>query len=76
MDFAVLLGRSSDKANSIERGNLDKFEYSASIPDEIESDVIFSRPDVKRAEAALEKAKIDIRVARKEFLPTFYMQFL
>lgn len=73
MDFAVLLGRSSDKANSIERGNLDKFEYSASIPDEIESDVIFSRPDVKRAEAALEKAKIDIRVARKEFLPTFYI---
>ena len=71
MRFAVLLGRSADGANSIERGSIDNFEYNAVIPSEIESDVIFSRPDVKRAEAGLEKAKIDIRVARKEFLPRF-----
>lgn len=74
MQFAVLLGRSvnAETINSdIPRGNIDNFEYNAVIPNEIESDVIFSRPDVKRAEMALEKAKIDIRVARKEFLPTF-----
>ena len=71
MQFAVLIGRSADGANSIERGSIDNFEYNAVIPSEIESDAIFSRPDVKRAEMALEKAKIDIRVARKEFLPKF-----
>ena len=71
MQFAVLLGRSASEANNIERGTLDDFEYSAVIPSEIESDVIFSRPDVKRAETALEKAKIDVRVARKELLPKF-----
>ena len=71
MQFAVLIGRSANGANSIERGSIDNFEYNAVIPSEIESDVIFSRPDVKRAEMALEKAKIDIRVARKEFLPRF-----
>jgi len=71
MQFAVLIGRSADETNSIERGTIDNFEYNSVIPNEIESDVIFSRPDVKRAEMALEKAKIDIRVARKEFLPTF-----
>ena len=71
MDFAVLLGRSADCADSLKRSTIDNFEYSDIIPNEIESDVIFSRPDVKKAEAALEKAKIDIRVARKEFLPTF-----
>ena len=71
MQFAVLIGRSIDGANSIERGSIDNFEYNAVIPSEIASDVIFSRPDVKRAEMALEKAKIDIRVARKEFLPRF-----
>ena len=71
MQFAVLIGRSANDSNKIERGIIDKFEYSAVIPSEIESDVIFSRPDVKRAEAGLEKAKIDIRVARKEFLPRF-----
>lgn len=70
-DFAVLLGRSAENAAYIERGSIDNFEYSGIIPDEIQSDVIFSRPDVKRAELALEKSKIDIRVARKEFLPTF-----
>ncbi len=71
IQFAVLIGRSSDCSNNIARGSIDDFEYSAVIPSEIESDVIFSRPDVKRAEMALEKAKIDIRVARKEFLPKF-----
>ena len=76
MQFAVLLGRGlgvniNDLNANIQRGKLDDFEYNAIIPSEIESDVIFSRPDVKRAEMALEKAKIDIRVARKEFLPTF-----
>lgn len=71
MQFAVLIGRNSDCFNNIARGSIDDFEYSAVIPSEIESDVIFSRPDVKRAEMALEKAKIDIRVARKEFLPKF-----
>ena len=71
MQFAVLIGRSAENSNNIARGSIDDFEYSAVIPNEIESDVIFSRPDVKRAEAGLEKAKIDIRVARKEFLPRF-----
>ena len=71
MQFAVLIGRGADGNENIERGKIDNFEYSAVIPNEIESDVIFSRPDVKRAETALEKAKIDIRVARKEFLPRF-----
>ena len=74
MQFAVLIGRgvNVETINSdIPRGNIDNFEYNAVIPSEIESDAIFSRPDVKKAEMALEKAKIDIRVARKEFLPTF-----
>ena len=74
MQFATLLGRGINVKtinSDIPRGNIDDFEYNAVIPSEIESYAIFSRPDVKRAEMALEKAKIDIRVARKEFLPTF-----
>lgn len=71
MELAVLTGKPAGCANDLQRGNIDDFEYQKVIPDEIESDVIFSRPDVKKAEAALEKSKIDIRVARKEFLPAF-----
>ena len=71
MQFVFLIGRSSNGANTIKRGSIDNFEYNAVIPNEIVSDVIFARPDVRRAEMALEKAKIDIRIARKELLPTF-----
>lgn len=71
MNFAVLIGRGANESNGIKRGSIDNFEYKNIIPTEIESDIIFSRPDVKRAEASLEKAKIDIRIARKEFLPRF-----
>lgn len=71
MQLAVLTGVSPDNAQSLQRGNINEFEYLGSIPTDIDSDVIFSRPDVLASEAKLEKAKIDIRVARKEFLPTF-----
>ena len=71
MQLAVLTGNSSSNIADMKVGNLESFEYSGVIPDEISSDVIFSRPDVKMAEANLEKAKIDVRVAKKEFFPTF-----
>ena len=71
MQLAVLTGISPDEISALKRGSLENFEYTGAIPDYIESDVIYSRPDVMSAEARLEKAKIDIRVARKDFLPTF-----
>ncbi len=71
MQLAVLTGNSASNTADMKVGNLDNFEYSGEIPDEISSDVIFARPDVKMAEANLEKAKIDVRVAKKEFFPRF-----
>ena len=71
MQLAVLTGRSPFNISEMKRGDLDYFEYSETIPEEISSDVIFSRPDVKMTEANLEKAKIDVRVAKKEFFPRF-----
>lgn len=71
MELAVLTGKSADCVEDLERGKFEFFEYQGLIPEEIKSDVIFSRPDVMQSEKMLEKAKIDIRVARKEFLPAF-----
>lgn len=71
MQLAVLTGVSSSDTETLRRGSFENLEYQAVIPNKIESDVIFSRPDVMAAETKLEKAKIDVRVARKEFLPTF-----
>ena len=71
MQLAVLTGKSADCISDLNRGKFETLEYQGIIPDEIKSDVIFARPDVMQTEKILEKAKIDIRVARKEFLPTF-----
>lgn len=69
MQLAVLTGQCP--CENLSRGSFQNFEYNSKIPDEISSDVIFSRPDVMQAEKNLDKACIDIRVARKEFLPNF-----
>lgn len=69
--LAVLTGDSAENSPCLKRNPFDCFEYKAQIPCEISSDVIFSRPDILAAEKTLEKAKIDVRVARKEFLPRF-----
>ncbi len=66
--LAVLIGESPENTN-LKRISFDNLEYKCSVPDEISSDVVFSRPDIMATEAKLQKAKIDIRVARKEFLP-------
>lgn len=67
--LAVLIGNSPNNPILYSRGYFDNFEYKTIIPNIISSDVVFSRPDILAAEANLEKAKIDVRVARKEFLP-------
>ena len=71
MQLAVLTDISPDKICTLKRNTLENFEYTGVIPDYIESEVIYSRPDVMAAETMLEKAKIDVRIARKEFLPSF-----
>lgn len=68
--LAVLTGESPQNAMSLQRTSIETFGYGCPLPDEISSDVIFSRPDVLSVEKKLDKSKIDVRVARKEFLPT------
>ena len=71
MQLAVLTGNSAANTANMKFGNFDSFEYSGEIPKEVSSDIIFARPYVKAAEANLEKAQIDVSVAKKEFFPTF-----
>lgn len=69
--LAVMIGENPECINDLKRAKLSEFGKKYEPPECISSDVIFSRPDVMAAEKQLEKAKIDIRVARKEFLPRF-----
>lgn len=68
--FAVLIGESPENVNELTFTPYDQIRFTGSIPTEISSDIIVQRPDYLRAEKMLEKAGIDVRVAKKEFLPS------
>ncbi len=68
--MCVLLGESPENANTIKRNSLDSINYQLVIPTQIPSEIITQRPDYMRAELMVEKAGIDVKVAKKEFLPS------
>lgn len=68
--LAVLVGESPDNAGELQRTPYDKISYTGAVPEQISSDIIVQRPDYLKAEKMVEKAGIDVRVARKEFLPS------
>ena len=68
--LAVLIGMSPEDCENIEISDYDSINFDGVIPEEISSEVIVNRPDYIRSEKMLEKAGIDVRVAKKEFLPT------
>lgn len=69
--FAVLIGDSPNNIEEYSRTNWKDFAYQGVVPEEYVSSVIIEqRPDYMRAEKMLEKAGIDVKVARKECLPT------
>lgn len=68
--LAVYIDEPPLKASCLKRGNFDDLDYKGKIPDCISSEVVSMRPDIMKVEAELKKAKIDVTVAKKEFLPT------
>lgn len=74
--LAVLTGENPNDAEDMPRAALSEITFPEHIPNEISSEIIVNRPDYIRAEKMLEKAGIDIRVAKKEFLPTINLSGL
>ncbi len=68
--FCVLIGESPENSDSIERTSLDNINYELAVPSQIPSEIIMNRPDYMKAELMVEKAGIDVKIARKEFLPS------
>lgn len=68
--LAVLIGDSPENKKEYERISADKLSLEFNIPSEISSEIIVSRPDYKALEYQLEGAGLDVRAAKKEFLPT------
>lgn len=69
-NLAVLIGVRPDEINDFKYSDIESIEYTGIVPKSAESDVIISRPDYMKAEKNVEKTGIDVRVAKKEFLPS------
>lgn len=68
--MAVLIGDSPNNINEYKRISYDELVNEIYVPNEISSEIVVNRPDYKSLEKQLESAGIDVRVAKKEFLPT------
>ena len=68
--LAVLIGDSPENKNEYERISADELGINFNIPESISGEIIVNRPDYKAVEKQLEAMGINIRVAKKEFLPT------
>ena len=69
--LAVLIGENPNNIEQLTRTSYDELNFTGIIPTEISTEVISARPDYIKAEKLVEKAGLDVRVAKKEFLPTF-----
>ncbi len=67
--LAVLTGDSPNNIEEYKRSDYHNVAFSGNIPDYVSSEVIMKRPDYLKAEKMLEKAGIDVKIARKEMLP-------
>mgnify|MGYP001489635440 CR=1 FL=1 len=68
--LAVLTGQSVENSLMLERASVDDLEPINNLPASIKSEVVLQRPDVLKAEAVLQKSRIDVKLARKDFLPS------
>ena len=68
--LAVLTGDSPNNIEEYARSDYKNLAFSGIVPESVSSDVIMKRPDYMKAEKMLEKAGIDVKVARKEMIPS------
>ena len=65
--LAVLIGETPNNINELKRISYDELAYKKAIPEEISSDIITQRPDYLAAEKQVEKAGLDVKIAKKNF---------
>ena len=69
--LCVLIGESPENSANLKRIAFDDAKLNKQIPDYINSEIIEQRPDYIAAEKSIEKSGLDVRAAKKEFLPSF-----
>lgn len=67
--LALMTGTDINNFDNLKISKIENVKSNV-VPNGIKSDIIFCRPDVLVQEKQMERAKIDVKIARKEFLPT------
>lgn len=67
--LAIFTGDSPENISEMKFGNIYSLNTDFNTEYKIPSEKILKRPDILKAEALLKKSKIDVNIARKEFLP-------
>lgn len=68
-NLAYLTGNSPYNLDEMEITPIDKIDFKGNYPENLVGSVICNRPDIKKLENEIKKAKIDITIAKKDFLP-------
>ncbi len=63
------MGKTPSNRDLIKITHFGDIDFKGVYPETLKGDIIQYRPDVSKMENELEKAKIDITIAKKEFLP-------
>ena len=71
--LAVLIGDSPNNIENYARCDYKTLGFKGVIPKTVNSEIILTRPDYLKAEKMLEKAGIDVKIARKEMFPTIIL---
>ena len=68
--LSVLTGENPENLKTAQRIAFNDLSSAENIPSFVPSDVITKRPDYLAAEKLVEKAGLDVKIAKKEFLPS------
>ncbi len=68
--IAYLRGISPYNINDIDISEFDKINFTGTYPVSFKGDVILNRPDILKLDCEIKKAKLDITIAKKDFLPS------
>lgn len=65
----VLIGETPEQTRNLPRKSIDETHFIKDLPCVVSSDKILGRPDIKVSETNIEISKIDVSLARKNYLP-------
>ena len=67
--IAYLIGLSPYCINEIKITPFDEITYTGNYPEKLTGDVVLNRPDILKLDNEIKKAKLNIQIAKKDFLP-------